>query len=79
IAGFNPTYFSSLFKKETGTTFMEYLLEIRLNKAKELLKETNLSVAAICERVGYTDLKHFQKIFKREMEVSPNQYRKLYS
>ena len=77
--GFNATYFSSLFKKETGNTFSEYLSEIRMEKAKELLKESNLSVALICEEVGYSDTKHFTKLFTKYTNLKPNEYRKIYS
>lgn len=79
LVGFNSSYFSTLFKKETGINFVQYLSEIRMEKAKELLKETNLSVAAICEKVGYSDLKHFTKSFKKATGIKPNEYRKLYS
>lgn len=77
--GFNATYFSSLFKKETGKTFSEYLSQIRMEKAKELLKETNQSVATICEEVGYSDTKHFTKLFTKYTNLKPNEYRKIYS
>ncbi len=77
--GFNATYFSSLFKKETGYTFLEYLSEVRINKAKELLKDTNYSVMVICENVGYSDIKHFTKTFVKHTNLKPNEYRKLYS
>lgn len=77
--GFNATYFSSLFKKDTGYTFLEYLSEVRMNQAKILLKETNLGVAAICEKVGYSDVKHFTKMFTKHIGLKPNEYRKLYS
>jgi two-component system response regulator YesN len=77
--GFNPTYFSTLFKKESGSNFVEYLSEIRMNKTKELLRETNLSIAVICEQVGYKDLKNFTKSFKKNIGLKPNEYRKLYS
>ena len=79
VAGFNATYFSSLFKKETGSNFVEYLSEIRMNRAKDLLKETNMSIAAVCEAVGYNDLKHFTKSFKKAAGIKPGEYRKLYS
>ena len=78
-AGFSTTYFSSLFKKETGRNFLEYLSQIRMEKAKELLKDTNLSIAMVCEKVGYSDLKHFTKSFRTATGVKPNEYRKLYS
>ena len=77
--GFSPTYFSTLFKKESGSNFVDYLSEIRMDRAKELLKETNLSVASICEQVGYSDLKHFTKSFRSYTGLKPNEYRKLYS
>ena len=50
-----------------------------MNRAKELLKETNLSVAKICEQVGYADLKHFTQGFKKYTGLKPNEFRKLYS
>jgi Response regulator containing CheY-like receiver domain and AraC-type DNA-binding domain len=79
VAGFNASYFSTLFKKESGVSFMDYLAEIRMNRAKELLRETSLSVAAVCEQVGYSDLKYFAKNFRKTTGVKPNEYRKLYS
>lgn len=77
--GFNDSYFSFLFKRENGITFLEYLSEVRMNKAKELLKNTDLSVAEICEKVGYNDLKHFVKSFKKYTGIKPSEYRKLFS
>ncbi|MEY8351992.1 response regulator [Lachnospiraceae bacterium 54-53] len=79
VAGFNPTYFSSLFKKETGKNFLEFLSEVRMEQAKSLLKETNLSVAAICGEVGYSDVKYFTRSFSKYSGLKPNEYRKLYS
>ena len=79
IVGFNPTYFSTLFKKESGNNFVNYLSEIRMNRAKELLRETNLTIAVICEQVGYSDLKNFTKSFTKSVGLKPNEFRKLYS
>jgi two-component system response regulator YesN len=79
IEGFNSSYFSTLFKKVTGVTFSEYLRGIRMDEAKRLLKETNLSVAVICGDVGYNDIKHFSTSFKKATGVKPSEYRKLYS
>ena len=50
-----------------------------MEKAKELLKESNLSVALICEEVGYSDTKHFTKLFTKYTNLKPNEYRKIYS
>lgn len=77
--GFSPAYFSTLFKRESGGNFLDYLTEIRMGRAKDLLKETNLSVAAICEQVGYSDLKHFARSFRNSTGLKPNEYRKIYS
>lgn len=79
IVGFNSSYFSLLFKKESGYTFTEYLQKKRMDKAKELLKLSSLSVAAICEAVGYSDVKYFTKSFTKYTNLKPNEYRKLYS
>lgn len=77
-AGFNATYFSTLFKKETGQNFMDYLTDLRIGKAKELLSGYDLSVQDVAEMVGYRDLKYFSKLFKKVTGVSPSDYKKLY-
>lgn len=79
LAGFSPTYFSALFKKETGSAFLEYLQSVRMGEAKRLLKETNLSVLVICEKVGYSDVKYFTKSFIKHTGLKPGEYRKIYS
>ncbi|TCL69914.1 two-component system response regulator YesN [Hydrogenispora ethanolica] len=79
MLGFNLSYFSALFKKETGKNFLEYLTEVRIANAKELLRETNLSIAEICNRVGYLDQKHFIATFKKYAGIKPGEFRKLYS
>ncbi|MEM1484397.1 response regulator [Oscillospiraceae bacterium PP1C4] len=77
--GFNTSYFSTLFKKESDQNFSEYLSEVRMEAAKTLLKETNSSIAAICEEVGYSDIKHFTKTFTKYAGLKPTEYRKLYA
>jgi len=79
IVGFSPAYFSTLFKKVSGTNFIDYLTETRINKAKELLRDTNFTIADICERVGYSDIKHFTQSFKKSTGLKPSEYRKLYA
>ncbi len=76
--GFNPSYFSTLFKKETKLNFLEYLADIRVENAKQLLCDTTKTVVEIAEQVGYSDLKHFSKLFKRTTGLTPSEYRKLY-
>jgi two-component system response regulator YesN len=76
---FNITvgYVSALIKKETGKTYMEYVMNKRLNLAKELLQNTSLSIQVIVDRVGYRDYFHFNKIFKKYFGITPGKFRKL--
>lgn len=78
-AGFNSSYYSTLFKKETGKTFSEYLAGVRISAAKELLRDTDTPIAKICEQVGYSDAKHFTSTFKKHTGIKPGEFRKLYS
>ena len=78
MLGFNSSYFSGLFKKETGENFSDYLAQVRINQAKQLLVQETLPVADIAEAVGYTDLKYFSKLFKRLAGINPTEFRKLY-
>lgn len=71
----NASYFSVLFKEQTGVTFSDYLTRIRLQKAKELLVATRLPVWEIAEKVGYQTVKYFIKVFKESEGTSPRQYR----
>lgn len=77
-AGFSASYFSTLFKKETGEGFNKYLTNLRIEQAKELLQQTDAPITDICTQVGYSDLKHFNQTFKKATHLSPGQYRKLY-
>lgn len=71
----NASYFSVLFKEQTGLTFSEYLTRRRIQRAKELLASTRLSIAEIAEEVGYQTSKYFVKVFRMLESVSPGQYR----
>ena len=77
-AGFNPAYFSSLFKKETGINFKEYLLNKRVETAKDLLISGNDTIMLISQKVGYRDVRYFSKIFTKTVGIKPNMYRKIY-
>lgn len=73
--GVSSSYFSSIFKQETGQSFVEYLTRVRMEKACELLKCTNLRTAEIGERVGYNDPHYFSATFKKVMGQSPKEYK----
>jgi YesN/AraC family two-component response regulator len=72
----NYSLFSTAFKNYTGTNFVAYLKELRMEEAKRLLEETSLKVNEISSRVGYDNEKHFMKSFKALVGVSPSEYRK---
>lgn len=76
--GFNANYFSELFKRETGENFSNYLLGIRMEKAKQMLRDTKIPVYEIGESVGYKDAKYFSQQFMKVVGVKPAEYRKLY-
>lgn len=74
--GLTPTYFSSIFKKETGETFVEYLTRLRLEEAMRMLKETDEKIYSVAEKTGYPDAGYFSYIFKKKYGISPIQYRR---
>lgn len=72
----NPEYLSRLFQKEKGMTLSEYILQQKMNIAKQLLKTTNFSVTIVASKVGYTNFSHFAKSFKKVFGISPSEFRK---
>lgn len=79
IVELNPVYFSVLFKKESDMNFSAYLVHVRIEKAKKLLREGNETIAAVAESVGYKDARYFSQIFAKTVGVKPALYRKLHS
>ena len=71
----SPYYFSKIFKEEIGLNFIEYLTNIRMDKAKELLTESNMSMKEICGACGYTDPNYFSRSFKKNVGVTPTEYK----
>ncbi|MNO66904.1 putative response regulatory protein [compost metagenome] len=73
-----PSYLSKLFKNETGMTITDYLIEIRIKKAKHLLKESaEMKIHEIGCEVGYPDPAYFNKLFKRMVGITPNEYKRI--
>lgn len=76
LVGFSPPVVIEQFKKHTGKTVVEYLKHIKMNKACELLKNTDTPIIEISNILGYTSLSHFNRIFKEYMGITPAKYRK---
>lgn len=74
----SPQYFSELFKKETGENFIKYLTNVRIEKAKELMRAPDIKSYEIAELVGYDNPTYFNKVFKKIVGVSPQKYRNLH-
>lgn len=73
--GVSNSYFSSLFRKETGKTFISWLTDYRMDHAADLMLETNEKSYKIAERVGYQDANYFSYVFKKRFGMSPSKYR----
>ena len=71
----SPSYIGRLYKQNTMTTILENIIKIRMEKAKELLSATELSIAEIAENTGFSSSSYFYKTFKRENGLTPNEYR----
>lgn len=79
IANMSPNAFCKYFKKITRKTFMETVIEYRINYATQQLVHTNKSVSEICFDSGFTDSSHFYKMFRSKLKLSPLSYRKKFN
>lgn len=71
----NASYLSRVFKQETGENFVSFLTRLRMEKAKSLLRDRNIKVYEVAERVGYPNTAYFSKLFKKLSGMSPEEYR----
>lgn len=71
----NPVYFSQLFKQKTGSGFKEYVIQLRLEQAKQLLQNPKLKLADVAERIGYQDIRHFSQLFRKRYGETPSEFR----
>lgn len=71
----SQSYFSSIFKQDTGRGFVQYLTDIRMDRAAELLRETDEKTYVIAQHVGYDEPNYFSYVFKRKFGTSPSQFR----
>ena len=76
ILNINSSYFSMLFKKSFGVNFVDYLTELRINAARELLADPFLTAAEIANMVGYESPNYFTRVFKKTTGMTPTEYRK---
>ena len=72
----SPTYLSKLFKKYVGMNYIDYITRKRIEKAKEYLNRTDMSIDEIMWGVGYQDAKHFRDVFRKYEGVSPSEFRR---
>ncbi|AZU64348.1 helix-turn-helix domain-containing protein [Neobacillus mesonae] len=71
----SPNYFSNLFKKTTGSSFIEYITNLRVDKAKSMLMDLDLTIYQIASAVGYQDARYFSRVFKAISGKTPSKYR----
>ena len=75
ILGYSDVYFSKIFKQLFDDTFINFLTNLRIEKAKVLLKDVSFNIKEVGASVGYTDSNYFTKVFKRAVGMSPSEYR----
>ncbi|MEK5026747.1 helix-turn-helix domain-containing protein [Paenibacillus sp. FSL M7-1046] len=74
--GLNPTHFSRLFKLDTGLTFIEFVTRIKMERAQDLLNQSNLTIVDIAEQLGYDNASYFIKLFRNFSGMTPAEFRK---
>jgi len=75
VVGISQYYLSKVFKQVKKMNFVDYLSLIRIEKAKELLKNPSLSINEVSSMVGYSDANYFSRVFKKIEKISPSDYR----
>ncbi|MEK4508365.1 response regulator transcription factor [Paenibacillus sp. FSL K6-2524] len=71
----NPNYFSEVFKRETGQNYIEFVTQAKMRKAMSLLSETPAKISEVANQIGYEDIKHFNRLFKKFTGQTPSEYR----
>jgi len=76
IAALESSYFSSYFRAKVGITFTEWLRQVRVEKAMELMKASDFSISEVAEAVGFGDLRSFERAFKKHTRMTPIEFKK---
>nr|MCR4946094.1 helix-turn-helix domain-containing protein [Lachnospiraceae bacterium] len=76
LFGYNASYLGKIFSKKVGENFNSYLDKVRIRKAKEFLLNEDIKVYAVAERVGYKNVDYFHVKFKKQMGMTPAEFRK---
>ena len=76
VVRMSPNYFACLFKQSTGLTPHQYVMQCRIEKAKQLLRHQELALVEICQEVGFTSQSHFTRVFRQHTKTTPKAYRK---
>jgi AraC-like DNA-binding protein/mannose-6-phosphate isomerase-like protein (cupin superfamily) len=79
LVNMTPTYFSHAFKKESGQSFVEFVHEVRIERAMELIRHDVHSMTQICFQVGFRHLSHFIRTFKKRTGLTPTEYKKMFA
>ena len=74
LMGMNPDYLGRIFREYSGYTVVEYLSKVRIDKAKELLKSTDMRVKEVAAAVGYSNFSYFSQVFKKATGMTPKTY-----
>ena len=75
VVQMSPHYFASLFKQSTGLAPYQYVTQCRIEKAKQLLRQSDLAIVDICQQVGFQSQSHFTNVFRRYTTITPKTYR----
>jgi AraC family transcriptional regulator len=78
LINISPHYFACLFKQSTGKSPHKYITNCRLEKSKVLLRQQNLSIAFICQEVGFKNQSHFTRVFRQHYQITPKAYQNLF-
>lgn len=76
--GYSLGYISKKFADEMGMSFTDYVKQVRIRKCCHLIRTTDMSISDIASAIGYDDIKHFNKVYKQQLGITPRQFKKMY-